>query len=60
MFRILHFSNKTGDKESIYITEDLVTPASDFEGKGMVVTSDVKHDSILPSGFPLDYYFERQ
>lgn len=58
--RIIHYSNNSGSKEGIYVTEDLKMDASDVCPPGCTVSNDFMVDDEFPSGFPLEYNLERQ
>jgi hypothetical protein len=62
MFRILHFSDITGSRETVVITLDMDVDASEFCPYGQTLDRDLKCDVISGGnidGLPLDYELHR-
>ena len=59
MIRVITASTANGDREEVYFTEDLKTPAAEFFFmEDMTIVIDELIES-LPNRFPLDYVLVR-
>lgn len=64
MFRIIHSSSNTGDRECVMLTTDLDADANDFIPPGLTLSQDVTVESSdgsgIPYGLPFEYELHRK
>ena len=57
--RLIHYSNDSGSKEGIFLTDDTEMDASEACPPGCTVINDCTINDRLPSTLPLEYNLEK-